>query len=205
MRAEAEAFDRFRTIRRLPQFEAGLAAAKLEAEGVRCIIADQNISAAHPLLFGEVRLQVAEADIERAEHILSNVRVRVADDEDDEHEDEGEAGAERPRKERGAEDDGYVEEAYRCPQCRRKDVDLLPLSPAMRNTRFGCLLVLAMPLILAAATWLMPSSTRGGTAVPDSVSVAWLVTVVVLAFIVLTAKRSKRCRGCGHEWGASSD
>jgi hypothetical protein len=50
----------------------------------------------------------------------------------------------------------------------------------------------------------MPSPTRGDGDVPPSVSLAWLVTVVVLAFIVLTAKRSKRCRACGHEWGTSS-
>src|SRR5687768_8450608 len=60
----------FKTLRRMPSFEANLAAAKLEAAGVPCFVADENISIAHPLAFSQVRLQVAEADFERAEQIL---------------------------------------------------------------------------------------------------------------------------------------
>jgi hypothetical protein len=171
-----------KTVRRLPAFEANLAAGKLEAAGINSFIADQNIAAAHPLAFSQVRLQVAEADLERAEEILATPSVSTASADD-----EGE----------------YVEEAYRCPKCHRKPVDLAPLSPAMRTTRFGCLLVALLPVLAALITWIIPHVTGDEPpelTYPPTLVLTWLVILGVLCFIVFTAKRTKRCRECGHEW-----
>jgi hypothetical protein len=172
-----------KTLRKLPAFEANLAAAKLEAAGVRCFVADQNISVAHPLLFGEVRLQVAEADLDRAEEILAT----PSEVSDDEEEDDGEKD----------EDGGYVEEAYRCPRCRRKEVDLLPLSTPMRHARLGCLAV----ALFGVLTWLIPEAAHSIGGYPPAVVMAWVAVLGTFSVIVLTAKRNKRCRECGHEWG----
>src|SRR5687768_11632553 len=77
----------FKTLRRMPPFAANLAAAKLEAAGVSCFVADENISIAHPLAFSQVRLQVAEADFERAEQILDAPALARADDDDEDADD----------------------------------------------------------------------------------------------------------------------
>src|SRR3954465_14373852 len=95
--------ERLVTLKRLPPMEGELAAAKLQSEGIRCYLIDQNISIVHPAMSNEVRLQVAEADLERGREILA-----------------------RPA---GADAEGeYVDEPWRCPRCHHKAVDLLPLS-----------------------------------------------------------------------------
>jgi hypothetical protein len=177
---------KLKTLRRLPPFEANLAANKLETHGVRCFVDDQNLSTIHPLLFGDVRLQVDEADLERAEQILATP-----------------GGVDIPESEREDLNDDYVEEAYRCPKCRRKSVDLLPVSPGMRNARFGCLFILVLPLLFTAAGALVGLETRGTVIAQyeGPLLLAWVAIVIVLSLVVLLAKRGKRCRECGHEWG----
>lgn len=186
-----DAIDRFKTLRQMPYFEASLAAAKLEAVGIRSFVADQNISAAHPLLWGTVRLQVAEPDLQRAEEVLAQPSPLGPASEADERDDD--------------DDDDYVEEEYRCPRCRRKDVELKPLSPAMRNTRFGCLLLFVLPIGLSVISVFLPGTRPdAGEAIPSAVWAIWVVVILMLSYIVLTAKRTKRCRGCGNEWGGAA-
>jgi hypothetical protein len=187
--ARQEAGVRFKTFRKLPAFEANLAAAKLQAAGVECFIADQNLSAVHPLLFAGVRLQVAEADFERAEEILRTPVSLSADDLED-----GDA----------AGDDEYVEETYRCPKCRRKTVDLVPLSGPIRTAQLGCLSILALPLLLGVIAWIVPEIAKAIYPYPSAVLWGWIAAVSVLSFFVLTARRRKRCRECGHEWGGEA-
>src|SRR5688500_18537469 len=97
----------YKTLRRMPSFEANLAAGKLEAAGIACFIADEHISAAHPLALSEVRLQVPEEDLERAAEVLAAPTAPAVS------------------RDAAADDDEYVEEAYRCPRCHKKAVDLL--------------------------------------------------------------------------------
>src|SRR5687768_9619832 len=111
----------FKTIRRMPHFEANLAAGKLEAAGITCFIEDENISVVNPLVFSEVRLQVAEADLERAAEVLATPSTPAKRDRDDD----------------GDDNNDYVDEAYRCPKCHKKAVDLLPVSPGVRSARLG--------------------------------------------------------------------
>jgi hypothetical protein len=165
------------TIRRLGSMEAQLAQAKLESEGIPCFVLDQNIATAHPLLVTEVKLQVAEADALRAEEILSQP---VANDA------EGE----------------YADEDWRCPKCKQKKVDLLPLSKAGRRARAGCLTVLLLPLILLLMEWLFSGAkfARWIDQTSESLRFVWVGVLLVLSIIVITLKRQKRCRACGHEW-----
>ena len=166
-----------KTLRRMPIFEANLAAAKLEAAGIPAFVGDGNMAAAHPVLQGQARLQVAEDNLAAAEAILAAPHAPAA----------------------GADDDDYVEEEYRCPKCHRKAVDLLPVSSGMRSTRLGCLGVLVLPVIVVLLANVL---TMDGTtpSFPPLVIVAWAATLVVLSYIVITVKRQKRCRECGHEW-----
>jgi hypothetical protein len=173
------------TIRRLSGFEASLAAAKLESAGVRAFVADENIATAHPLLVSAVRLQVLDVDVDRAEQVLGAWPPpahaggpRNPDDDDDD-----DAAGE------------YVEEAYRCPKCHRKAVDLLPPSSGLRTLRLGCLAMLVIPGLLMLV---LPSVVESS---PPLVTLGWMAVLAVLSFTVLTAKRSKRCRDCGHVWG----
>jgi hypothetical protein len=192
---------RLRTIRQLASFEANLAAAKLEAAGVTCFVIDDNISTAYPLVFASVKLQVPEDEVERAEAVLAEPAADDAGLEDHEHDLETSSVAQ------GEAESEYVEEAYRCPKCHRKDVELLPLAGFMRNVRFGCFVVLLLPIVAPIAVWLMSSGgsgrPRGGQS-PDlfapELIFAWMVVLGILSFAVLTAKRRKRCRACGHEW-----
>lgn len=200
MRAESESGARLKTLKRLPQFEAGLAAAKLEAAGIPTFIADQNISVVHPVLFTEVRLQVREVDFAHAEEVLAAPAELPAEGDEEEDDDDDAA------RDKAETDADYVEEAYRCPRCRRKAVDLLPLSPAMRNARFGCLLLLAFPLIfLIVLTFTPDGDALHDVEFPRAVRIGWLVLLAVLSFVVLTAKRTKRCRECGTEWVKTGD
>jgi hypothetical protein len=181
------------TIRRLPSFEANLAAGKLAAEGVESFVADQNISVVHPLLFNEVRLQVREIDVERAEEILSKpVAVDADRDEDD---DDAEAEAD-------ADENDYVKEAYRCPKCHRRDVDLMPFSPPTRMVRAICVVVLVLPLLTVLLDAAIPGLNIS-RALPISdlaMGIAWLAAFCFLVGISILPTRRKRCRQCGFEW-----
>ena len=183
------------TIRRLPAFEANLAAGKLEAEGIQSFVADQNISVAHPLLFNEVRLQVREVDVELAEQILSTPVTAHRDREDDDEDDEN-----------AEDEDDYVAEAYRCPRCHRKEVDLVPFSQPTRVLRTICVLVIIAPIANALL----------GIAIPDlnlltmvpvptlAMVIAWMLALCFLIAITMLASRRKRCRQCGFEWSHDS-
>ena len=165
------------TIRRLGSMEAQLAQAKLESEGIQCYVLDQNIAMTHPLVFTEVKLQVAETDALRAEEILSQPAAADAAGE-------------------------YADEDWRCPKCKQKKVDLMPLSKTGRRARAGCLTVLLLPLALLLIEWVFstPKLTRWIDQTEESLRFPWVLILIGLAFVVLTLKRHKRCRACGHEW-----
>lgn len=167
------------TFRKMRTMEAQLAKAKLESEGVRCFVANENINAAHPFLWSEVTLQVPESELKRAAEILD----RPAEDDD-----EGE----------------YVDEEYRCPKCHRREVDLMPLSPGWRTARLGCLALVVAPVLVGVIDWAgVQLARRIGGLGGGAVLWVWLIATVVLSMLVLFAKRRKRCRKCGHVWGGS--
>jgi hypothetical protein len=187
---------KLKTIRQLASFEANLAAAKLEAAGVPCFVIDDNVANAYPLVFASVKVQVPEDQMEHAEAVLNQPYADAAGLIDDE------GALETHSVIEGESESDYVEESYRCPKCHRKDVELLPLGGFMRNVRFGCLVVLVLPIVLSVVTWVTHS--RSSTASTDLFSpeaiFAWMAVLGILSFVVLTAKRRKRCRSCNHEW-----
>jgi hypothetical protein len=161
--------------------EADLAKAKLEAHGIPVSLADREMAAVHPLVFSEVRVQIRECDEFRARELL----LRPADD------DEGE----------------YVDEDWRCPNCHRKTIDLLPLSRGWQATRAGCLTVALLPLLVPILLTVL-ALTEWNNQIGDAFwtwFVPWLLLVTALSVALLNARRRKRCRECGHIWsqGAS--
>jgi Putative prokaryotic signal transducing protein len=165
------------TLCRMRLVEADLAKAKLESEGIECIIRDSRLAIAEPLLLTDVPLLVRDTDVEKARAILA----RPAPD---------------------AMDGEYVQEAWRCPQCHRRNVDLLPLSQGWRQTRTGCLTILALPVFLGLIQAIAGKSNLR-TMIENAIgafALVWAVIVIVLSLAVMFAKRRKRCRDCGHEW-----
>lgn len=69
--------ERFVTIATFNDFtEAHIMKGRLEASGILCFLADQNIVAAQPfyaLAVGGIKLQVTEGDVEEAHKILSDI------------------------------------------------------------------------------------------------------------------------------------
>src|SRR4051812_4874572 len=104
--------------------EAQLIQAKLEAEGIPCNLADQNMAQMYSALIGiDVRLEVLDHDLERARAILEAARATRATD---------------------AEDEPYLDEDWRCSKCRSRNVGYVPLG----NLLFGLsLLMLGLPLV----------------------------------------------------------
>ncbi len=104
--------------------EAQLIQAKLQAEGIPCNLADQNMAQMYSALIGiDVRLEVLDHDLERARAILEEARAARATD---------------------GEDDPYLDEDWRCSKCRSRNVGYVPLG----NLLFGLsLLMLGLPLM----------------------------------------------------------
>jgi len=175
--ASPQMFGRLVTIRKYRYMEAQLAKVKLESEGIRCLILDQNMSVAHPLLFNDVPLQVLEEDAERAGQILDRP---MRDDADGE----------------------YVEEDWRCPRCHRKTLDLMPLSRKWRWVRMLCWALWLAPVVLSVVRWTfeLTSVAQSISRFIDWMLIPWLFSRAVLTVLVLTVKRDKRCRECGYVW-----
>jgi len=170
------------TILRADGMEAQLARAKLESEGVRAVVIDENVSSIHPLLFRNVQLQVAEVDLDRAKEILAKPAAIEPDEVD--------------------ENEGYVDETFRCPKCHRKAVELIPLSNAALGTRGGCLIVLLLPVLPFVLSWFLPdpSLARRLEHQLDNWRWLWLLMLCVLISANIMLRRRKRCEQCGHEW-----
>lgn len=163
--------------------EAELAKAKLASEGIRSFISDENLAVMHPLVMGSVHLQVDEADIARAEQILAQPAPV-------------------------GEDDEYAEEAYRCPKCHRRNVDLLPLTPGWKQARRLWVLLLLAPVLRSLLLWLIPEGTFKNS-IDDMTShphllLTWLFITLILGVWLLLLPREKRCRDCGAQWGRKS-
>ena len=103
-------------------FEAQLMRMKLESEDIPCFIANTEMVAAQPFLAIPIRVQVRREDVERAREVLDRPPEVVPDEE-------------------------YVEEPWRCPTCRRKTIDLMPLSRAQRFRRDAWVVLLVLPVI----------------------------------------------------------
>ena len=160
--------------------EAELAKAKLASEGIRSFISDENLAIAHPLMMASVHLQVDEADIERAENVLTLPAPTDAEGE-------------------------YADEPYRCPKCHKRNVDLLPLTPGWKRARRFWVLLLLAPLLRAVLLWLLPEGPTHKR-IDDITSSAslilpWLAVTLLLGVWILLLPRDKRCRDCGTQWG----
>jgi hypothetical protein len=104
--------------------EAQLIHAKLEAEGIPCNLADQNMAQMYSGLIGiDVRLEVLDHDLERARAILDEVRSVRA---------------------KNAEDEPYLDENWRCSRCRSRNVSYVPLSLVLMILT---LLLMGLPLL----------------------------------------------------------
>jgi len=164
-------------LRRIQSMEALLAKAKLESEGIDCFVADELISVADPVLFGEVTLQVREDQLSLAQEILDRPPEAVKDGE-------------------------YTDETWRCPKCHRKTVDLLPLSRRWQWAHLIFPVTLLSPFLLMFLKWVWPIPTFQ-QAIDHVVGIwelPWILLVASLGPALLLARRRKRCRTCGHEW-----
>jgi hypothetical protein len=170
------------TIRRLPSFQAQLAKAKLEAEGIQCFVQEDNFNVVYPVFFNDVPVQVAETDAEIAKEILDRPADAAAEGE-------------------------YADEEYRCPKCHRKNVDLAPLSAGWKTLRRAYVIFLIMPLVLLAVKWLFPDPHLIAQidALQQSAAIGWVLIALVGGIVVMGMKRRKRCRDCGREWGDAQD
>jgi hypothetical protein len=170
------------TLRRMRVMEAQLARAKLESEGIPCDVAEQEMAITDPLVISEVRLMVRVADLALADEILS----RPAD--------EGTEGE-------------YADEAWRCPQCHRRTVDLVPLSSGQRSTRAGCLIFAVVPMLLAIIQQLIENDALGRAL--DEIfkwgSLPWIVALLTCTLLIVSTHRRKRCRECGNEWEGEAE
>jgi len=162
---------------RMRLFEAEMARAKLESEGIACFVRDANVAVAHSLLFNEVPLLVDKKHLDRARAILDRL---PSDDE------EGE----------------YVDEPWRCPKCHRKSVEFQPLTRGLWIGRVACVTLLLLPLVMGMARLLIGSDQirRSIDRLCDAALLPWLVGTMVLISVQIFARRGKRCKECGHQW-----
>ena len=156
--------------------EADLAKIKLESEGIPCLLRDSASAVANSFIVTDVPVLVRAEDLVRAKEVLA----RPADDSM-----EGE----------------YVEEDYRCPKCHRRDVELLPLSGFRRTLRTVWIALIVVPIawsIFTTVTGISPGRAFDQTLV--SLTLLWVLVVIVMGAVVLIGKREKRCRTCGARW-----
>jgi rubredoxin len=164
-------------LRRMRAMEAQLARVKLESEGIHCFVADQLMNVAHPLMFSEVELQVPEDQVQLATWILD---APPAD----------------------AKPEEYVDEAWRCPACHRRKVDLLPLSPGWQIVKLLFIFTLLSPFAIVLAEWAfpIPAFVSWSEKMAPRFLLIWPIVSGVMALALLTRRRHKRCRDCGHVW-----
>jgi hypothetical protein len=116
--------------------EAAMAQSRLEVEGIPAFLDNENVVQFNWMLSnatGGVRVMVHESDLDLAREILSappdvdKIDYRpggaTRDDELDDRVDSPHGGDD----EDDDDDTGYVDEPWRCPQCHRKQVDLVPV------------------------------------------------------------------------------
>ena len=151
--------------------EAELARVKLESEGILSFMADRELGSANLMFAGRVRLQVHEADVDLAEEILERV------DED-------------------ASPDEYVDEAWRCPKCHRKSIELLPLEGWRRALR----VLFAVCALLAVAGIVLCALTDDTRQPWRPLVVVFVAAALVLGLSLAVAHRRKRCTNCGSVW-----
>ncbi|MFI5379231.1 MAG: hypothetical protein ACHRHE_08040 [Tepidisphaerales bacterium] len=164
------------TLRRMQLMEAEMARAKLESEGIHCFIAGAPVTLAYSLAFPEVSLQVEELNLLLAEKILS--RPAAIDMEGE-----------------------YADEAWRCPKCHRRTVDMLPLSPGLKRVRGTFFLLIVAQIIAQLFRLVIPAELAD--AFDSALSwglLPWLLAEFLLGLWWLLSKREKRCRECGHQW-----
>lgn len=169
------------TLCRMRITEADMAKAKLQAEGIPCLIRDARTAITNPFIVSEVPLLVREGDLARAKEILA----QPADDS-------------APGE--------YVDEDYRCPRCHRRDVELLPLSRGWRQVRVLCFVLVGLPIgfmIFRTLTGYSPSNAV--SSVIEYALFPWILLLVVCGSGVLLARRDKRCKSCGYEWSKSKN
>ncbi|HZK81724.1 MAG TPA: hypothetical protein VFC46_11665 [Humisphaera sp.] len=155
----------------------------LESEGVGCDAIRAAPRAEAPPGEPMVDVLVAETDLELAREIIA-----------------------RPKRGKDRDEDQFERELAKvnesnwiCPKCRRRTLKVMPLSEEWRRLRLGCLCILVLPFILALLAWAIPA--EGLRAFVYSLDgppvVIWLLVVVILGALLISAPRHKRCGGCG--------
>ena len=168
------------TIDRLAIPDAEIARATLEAAGIDCVLADENVvrmSEGH--LYGGVRLQVRRSDAERAREVL-----------DDHDGNPGDAW------QTDARDD--EESAERCRRCFSEEV-----YPAESRSRSFARVVTFTWLALVTINLASCGVAFAGLRAPQSLFGAAYGVAIVAAFfaiVFVAVAPKKRCRNCGLEW-----
>lgn len=173
-------------------FEADLAVAKLQAEGIDAVLHDQRIALTHPFVFPDVPLMVPENQVAEAREVLARPASAVAEDE---------VGDDTARD---AADDEYLDEPWRCPRCRQKTVELVPMSPTRRVLVGSWLLLLALPLARVILKQLTGVEIAVGLN-PIALTFLWVVVVGILSLVLIFSPRQRRCTKCNHVWKRGID
>src|SRR5207302_11493537 len=130
----------------------------------------------------QVKVVVRDEDLAAAQEILARP---VEEDESDTPEDEREF----------AEHD---ESQWRCPRCKKRSLEVLPLSKRWRRVRAACPGIFLLPFAVLFIEWLLPSHSLVYAVdhVPDWWGIPWILIVAGLACPVLLVPRKKRCPHC---------
>ena len=120
---------RWVTLGKFIPLEAQLVAAKLHSEGIPTNLADQNMAQMYSALIGfDVRVEVLAHDLEHARGVLEEVRAT---------------------RMKGAAEEPYLEEDWRCSRCRSRVVNYVPLTAPMLILT---LMLLGLPLMFIKRT-----------------------------------------------------
>jgi hypothetical protein len=163
---------------RKPLMEAELAKAKLESEGIQCMLRDTRMAVTYSPLVSEVPLLVLKPDEARAREILA-----------------------RPADDRATEGE-YVDENWRCPRCHHRAIDLVPLTRGWRLVRATWVTLLAVPVLIPVIQWAIADAeiSQSISDMFESALCPWISVLVILGTVLFMLGRKKRCRDCGFEW-----
>jgi len=170
---------------RIPVGEGAALCQRLEGEGIECDYAraeDNDDSDDDAVVM--VNVLVRRSDLTTAGEVLG----RPADPEDDDDDDEDDAEHER----RLAAD-------WICPTCKKRTLEILPLTPFWRSVRTIGILSALTPVLIGLVRWAIPSDAVLKQLDPNDPWVIWafIIGLTMFALSFALPNRDKGCPKCG--------
>ena len=167
----------------LPSNDALALCTRLESNGIACDGVQKSESGDVPIEQQLIDVMVAEADLHRAREIR--------DTTEPEHDGEDEA-FEKEVAEINA--DNWI-----CPKCRKRALEILPLSDGWKLVRNWCIGLVVLPIVVAFCWDMVPRSDlkEWAESVPLLWVLAWALCAMALMWIFLLVRRHKLCTECG--------